>query len=188
MSYTELFTFNKKGNAESLGEVGNAYRGAMAVWMEVEKRYLPKFIPEWAKRIGDVNKDYSRTTDFGGNGIQEIWDLYKNPDVTMVDKIALGSTFDKVVVNKEDFPELIKAFKSFEGKTSLKEQAELIEGILDDEDVIAIAWNQTSVNADKWSNFGEYDEETEESSPYNVLEMEDHFNLFEDIKNKEKNE
>lgn len=36
MSYTEIFTFNKKGKAESAFEFRNAFRGAMAAWTRLE--------------------------------------------------------------------------------------------------------------------------------------------------------
>lgn len=74
---------------------------------------------------------------------------------------------DKVIVFKEDIPKLIVAFNAFPGETSIKDQAIAIQQILEtDEDFIAIAWNQTSVNCDVWQ-------------PYNLNKQTEHWNLFE---------
>lgn len=79
---------------------------------------------------------------------------------------------------KKDLPKLIDMFRKFEGETSLKEQADLIENAFkNDDDLIAVAWNQTSVNGDAWES-----EETDEDDnflPYNLLKHNKHWNLFE---------
>lgn len=183
MSYTEIYKFKKNGNAELLGETRNAFRGAMAVWNIMDSRYLPPFVPDWAKRLGETDKTYNRSSDMfgpGGGALKEVWGLYRNDKVSEVDKIVLGSTFDNIIVMKKDLPKLINAFRAFEGETSLKEQADLIEESLKtDKNLIAIAWNQTSVNGDTWSNFGGYDNKKEEDKPYNILKMDRHSDLFE---------
>ncbi len=182
MSYTEIYKFKKDGHAEFLDEVKNAFRGAMAIWIIVEKRYLPKYTPDWASIFDDSTRDFSRTSDFRGDKIQEIWDLHTNSKVSEIDKIVLGSTFDNVVVMKKDIPRLIEAFRSFEGETSLKEQAVIIEDAFkNDKDLIAIAWNQTSVNGDAWESddLGVDDEGEEYYLPYSVLTGTKHWDLFE---------
>ena len=181
MSYTEIYKFNKKGDAEFLDEVKNSFRGAMAIWIILEKKYLPKYVPTWA--MGDTSKEYSRTSDFMGGGLKEIWGLFESDKVSEVDKLVLGTTFDKVIVKKEDLENVVKAFREFEGETSLKEQADIIEKALkEDEDLIAIAWNQTSVNSGVWeSDSGEEDEDGNQL-PYNILNSDKHWDLFEDLK------
>ena len=174
MSRTEIYGFNKDGKAREIGGVQNAFRGAMAVWNILDKKYLPLFEPEWAM----VGGEYLRAAD--KVAIKEIWGLFKDEKVSIVDRIVLGSTFDKVIVEKENLPELLKAFREFEGETSLKEQADIIEKNMDR--VIAVGWNQTSVNCDTWSNFGGFDEEIDESIPYNILTMDEHWELFSRMK------
>lgn len=178
MSYTEIYKFKKDGNAQVFAEVKNAFRGAMAVWQAVEKRYLPKYKPSWAFD----DKEYSRVSDIMGNGLKEVWALFDGDKLSETDKIVLGSTFDNVVVMKDDLPKLIEAFRKFEGETSLKEQADLIEAAYkDDDDFIGIAWNQTSVNSDAWeSDEVATDEDGEEYyPPYNLFKQDKHWNLFE---------
>lgn len=180
MSYTEIYKFKKDGNAECFAEVKNAFRGAMAIWTNVEKRYLPKYIPTWA--MGDTSKEYSRTSDFMGGGLKEVWALFDTDKISETDKIVLGSSFDNVVVMKDDLPKLIEAFRNFQGETSLKEQADLIENAFkNDDDLLAIAWNQTSVNGDAWQSdetgLDEYGDEI--YLTYNLLKHDKHWNLFE---------
>lgn len=171
MSYTEIYKFTKTGRIMKLGEVNNAWRGAMAIWNILDKKYLPPFIPEWAKRLDkSLDAEYSRAADFSGQAIKEVWQLATNPKVSEVDKIVLKTTFDNVVVMKEDLPKIVRAFRRFEGNTSLKEQADIIEkAFQSDRHLMAIAWNQTSVNADTWSK-------------YNLLKGDKHWNLFDESK------
>lgn len=178
MSYTEVFGFNKNGDAYSIGEIKNAFRGAMAVWTIVEKKYLPPWKPEWA--LSD-DEEYSRVSDMNGKGFEEIWALADSEKLTEVDRIVLKSTFDNVLVMKKDIKKLLECFRAFEGETSLKEQADMIEYHLVEHDPEAIAWNGTSVNSDNWCNYGGEDE-NEEPIPYNLNAGDRHWDLFEDPK------
>ena len=129
--------------------------------------------------LGETDKEYFRSADFRGEAIKEVWDLSLKDGVSKIDKICLRSTFDNVVVLKEDLPELLNAFRNFEGETSLKEQADVIEEELkNDPELLAIAWNQTSVNGGAWES-----EEIDDDGnylPYNLLKSEKHWTLFED--------
>lgn len=166
MSCTEIYGFNKNGKAYEIAEIGNSHRGAMAVWTLLEKKYLP---PTQFMRI------------ISSDGAQELWDLYKDKRLTEAERIVLMSTFDKVIINKENIVKLLDAFRQFEGYTSLKEQADAIEQeIKANKNIIAIAFNQTSVNADTWDNYN-YNEKKEESYPYNIKKQNDHWELFEEL-------
>lgn len=179
MSYTEIYKFKKDGNAECFTEIKNAFRGAMAIWDILDKKYLPKYIPDWAIALGKTDKEYFRSSDYTMKGLQEIWDLNSKEGVSKTDKICLRSTFDNVIVFKENLPEVLKAFREFDGETSLKEQADAIEEELkNDPELLAIAWNQTSVNGGAWET-NELDED-ENPLPYNLLKSENHWSMFED--------
>lgn len=179
MSYTEIFAFNPDGTAESIGEIRNAHRGAMAVWNHFEQKYLPEARPAWATQVMAPGY-WSRFGMGSDEEMQEFWDLIDDPRLTLSERIVLGSTYDNVVVMREDLPRLIAAFRAFEGQSSLPEQADLIMQVLDTTDLIAIGWNQTSVNSDSWENY-HYDEETEESTSYNLLTGTAHLDLFKDL-------
>lgn len=178
MSATELFYFDENGNACCLGEIRNAFRGAMAVWKILEEKYLPPYKPAW----GTNSDNHSRVAMmFDSNAMKDIWDLFKRSDVTTDDKIVLGSTFDQVTVLAADIPRLISAFKEFDecypSKSNIGEQASMLEELLKGkEGFTGVAWNQTSVN-NAW--VFDYDEDGE--IPYNILTGEKHWDLFEDL-------
>lgn len=186
MSYTELVFFNKEGFAVHKEEVQNAWRGAMAIWRILEDKYLPIFrtpnIPKYLKDNeieGFLGYKPTRTsTMYGDNPISEITSLYHEERLSEIDRIVLATTFDRVLVKKKNFEELIKAFEVFEGNTRLLEQAEIIKNYICIEDIIAVGWNQTSVSSNLWL-YDEYDEDEEEYIPYNCLTGEKHFWLFE---------
>lgn len=183
MSYTEMFKFDKQGNAKLFAETKNAWRGAMAIWNYLEETYLPAYRPSYVpESVPD-----SEVEDYCGykptrcsallnqnEALQEVWNLSFSPDIAEEDKIVLYTTFDRCLVKKANFPAVIKAFRAFKGVTSLPEQAQVLEQLLQDEDCIAVGWNQTSINSDSWGNYS-YDEETEEDVPYNCLHRRKHY-------------
>lgn len=166
MSETIIYRFDETGTAHYFASVKNAWRGAMAVWMELEKRHLPPF------RTG-----YSRIAAYyDENAAKEIWNLANREDIPIHERIVLHTTFDKCLVKAEDIPKVIAAFREFGGTTSLPEQADLLEKL--PAGTIAVGWNQTSVTGEDWSNFGGYDEENDAGIPYNCLTMDGHYWLF----------
>jgi len=196
MSCTEIYSFNKEGNAVLSGEVNNSWSGAMTVWSFLEKKYLPPYIPNYAKccnwyKPGMTSEEVacrigyepSRISEFSGRDmpIKEVWDLADNKDIPEYERIVLFTTFDKCLVKKEDIPKVITAFRKFEAETNLKEQAGILEELFNDEDCIAVGWNQNSINRETWENIGEYDEENEEIMPYNCLIQDKHYWLFDEI-------
>lgn len=192
MSSTQIFGFNSDGNAYLLAEVNNSWRGAMAIWRSLEEKYLPKYIPLRAKQKGIKTieefkqhfgyEPFSRCSGaFEKGAMDEIWALADRKDITSFDKICLFTTFDKCLIKKEDIPKVVEAFRAFEAETSLKEQANILEKAYSDSNCIAIGWNQTNVMVESWSNFGGYDEKTEESIPYNCLTGDMHYWLFDEI-------
>lgn len=182
MSCTQISGLTKN-RAYRIGEVRNSWRGAMAIWTILEDKYLPKFIPEWAKSLEEKDySDYSRSYSGNDNDMKQIWDLSNSDKLTFNEKIVLCSTFDNVLVRVESIDKVLKAFREFDDKTSLKEQANIIEKALkENQDIIAIGWNQTSVCEDKWV-FKNYDEEKNEWFGYNLEENKDHWFLFDELK------
>ena len=197
MSTTEIYAFGKDGYAYLYGETKNAWRGGMAVWMLLEERHLPMYIPEWVDatrwyRPGMSDEDMIRHIGYRPtrcsapfkpqkDPMQDIWELQHNKDIPLHERICLYTTFDKALVKRENIPAVIEAFRNFVGETSLPEQADVLEKMLRDPDVIAVGWNQTSVNADSWDSLGGYDEENDEYIPYNCLTGKEHFWVFEEL-------
>lgn len=166
MSCTEVVAFRKKdGKAEYFGDVGNAWRGGFRVWTIMNDKYLG----------GKANVLFDP---------RPIFALYKDAKIDRVDRIVLGATFDTVIVSKDTLEETIKAFREFASKnegTSLDEQADMLKDILEDEDYIAVAFNQTSVCENRWikTSYDESGEERDES--YDCINEKNHFLLIEDI-------
>lgn len=162
MSCTEIYGLTKNG-AKLIGEIRNSWRGAMAIWQFLEKKYLP---PLEFTRCISMDK------------IDEIWKLQSSPNLTKSERIALLSTFDKVLAKVDSIDQVLFAFRDFSGDSSLKEQADLIEKtIASDPEIIAIGWNQTSVNIDRWQHY-KYDEVSDSYTSYNIETQSDHFFLI----------
>ena len=176
MSYTEIVAF-KNQESNHTKDVKNAFRGAMAVWGLMEEKHLALKSAPW-----DPTQKLSRTSLMDPNGVKEIWELANNKDVPIDERIVMATTFDRVVVKRENFDKIIKAMRSFdktyEGKSSILEQADIIESFIQDEDIDAVAWNQTSVNSNPWFDWSE---EKEEEVPYNLSKNKDHWFLFDDL-------
>jgi len=180
MSYTELFGLTKN-TTSFIGETNNSWRGAMAIWKIFEKRYLPKYVPDWAIAIGEPDKDYTRCSSCFSKDMQIIWDLIDSPKLSMSEKIILGSTFDNAIATVKNIDKVLAAFREFDGETSLKEQADVIEqAIKENPEIIAIGWNQTSVNGDTWATEN-YSEEADEYEGYNLETGTRHWFLVEEL-------
>lgn len=190
MSCTEIYGFDQNGDAYFYDEVKKSFRGAMAIWARLEEKYLPPYVPEFARSRGiETAEDFERKHGYKPSrciailerdAMKEIWDLATSEKIPETDKICLHTTFDKCLVKKEDIPKIITAFQEFDGETSLREQAAILERMYADENCIAVGWNQTSVCADTWANIGEYDEE-ECRIPYNCIRGQEHYWLFDEL-------
>lgn len=157
MSYTEIYGVKKNGEVIFVGETRNAWRGAMHVWDKLCDKY------------GISGGLFS--------GFENLWKMADKGILTQAENTVLKSTFDNVVVIKGDIPMLLQAFKEFDNQfpnSSLPEQGEIInDEILNDEDMIGVCWNQTSVNENPWTDG--YDEDEDEEIPYNVLKGKRHW-------------
>jgi hypothetical protein len=156
MSYTEIYEFNKNGKIINVSEIQNAWRGAMAIWGIIEKKYLkPLPKPIWMLDRDYNTRGYSRCDMiYTGNDspMHEIWNCFDSDEISEIDRIVLGTTFDNILVKYKNINRVIDAFIKFEGETSLKEQAEILRKINPEDRIYAIGWNQTSV-CEGWRNF-----------------------------------
>lgn len=161
MSETELYAVYKNGDVKYYEGVNNSWLGGMHVWNTLNEKYgfNEGLFTGFEKTFGSFNKG-----------------RYEN-----YEDIVLGSTFDHVLVKKENFNQLIDNFKLYIENTNggnFSKQIEVIKQMKNDGDIIAVGWCQTSVTGDLWD---EYDEETGENSPYNINEGDKHWYLFDEI-------
>lgn len=164
MSYTELYKVCKDGHVESYAEFRNSHRGASLVWMQMSRRYLGR----------DANL----------LNMEPVWDLWRNQSVPLADRIVMASTFDNVMVRRTEFKRLCDAIAEYcqriDGGT-LPEQAQAITQLLDDDDCIAVCWNQTSVNADgTWWVYDDDEDDDDDGRAYNINADHDHWYLFDE--------
>lgn len=136
MSYTTLFVF-KGDKVYSQTDYQNAHGGAMAIWMMMGRRHIgPGFVI------------------FDDDQSKRLFALADDPSIPWFARVTLMSTFDNVVVRREDLPRLVKAFQMFDAEYatawkqgsvwSVPDQAEDIRRAHDD-GAQAVGWNQTSV-------------------------------------------
>ena len=197
MSKTVIHGFGMDGICTSkIAEANNAWRGAVMVWQILESKYLPKYRPRYvpASVPDDEIEEYlgykpTRLSSSNVGAMSAVWHLLIADGVSITDKIVLGTTFDNVLVRRDDIPKVIEAFEAFdkehEGMTNLKEQADGLRAFYKDEEVSAVGWNQTSVNGEDWSNIGEpiIDEDGDEvGGPYNFKTGNRHWWLFDVLK------
>ncbi|NCC05985.1 MAG: hypothetical protein EOM37_18535 [Proteobacteria bacterium] len=184
MSHTTIYTFDADGNAEEYADISNSWRGAMAIWNVLEQKHLPQFRPKYVPaHIPDSDIERfcgfkPKRTGSDISDMQKIWDLVESENVSLAEKICLATTFDNMVVRANEIDRVIESFRSFQGKTSLNEQADILERIKKEGKYIAVAWRQTSVCESPWVV---YDETTEEFTPYNLNTGSKHLYLFDEL-------
>lgn len=162
MSTTEIYAVDKEGNVKFYGEANNSWKGATFVWNELNDKY--------------------NLNDGMFFGFKKVWGNFGTALYTPLENIILGTTFDGVLVKKENIKELIESFENYHKQypdTNFNEQANILKQILE-EDLEGVAWCQTSVANDAWDF--DYDEENEEIIPYNINKGDKHWYLFDDIK------
>lgn len=166
MSYTEMFTVSKDGSVEWAAEFKNAFLGAMHVWTEMGKTYLQQEV--WRMMFYQ--------------NMNPVWDLWKDEKVPLDFRIVLLATFDNAMVRKPLFVRLAKAMESFAdrfGPGSLREQAAVLHALVSDDEVCAVCWNQTSVNASPW---WVHDSDDEEGRAYDISRDKKHWFLSDALK------
>lgn len=188
MSRTEVYAIRKNGEVTLFKENPNSFRWSPVVWTELEERHLPPFRPSFIPDdIPDsLIESYAghKPMRHGPEDLKEVWNLFHTDKLSVAERWVLGSTYDNVIVLKEDFPSLIEAYRSFfneENGSSLLELADIYEEMKEDEEIIGIAWSISQIQnpwmSVEWvdSTHPEYDEwEADEDGdspievPYNI--------------------
>lgn len=155
MSCVEIFKFDKNGNSEEYADVKNAWLSAIAVWEILGNKHCGHGVS-----LFDIEQ------------MRGIWSLVDNKAVPKEERIVLFTTLDKCLVKKEDIPKVIEAFRNFEGNTNLKEQADILKSIFQEDDCIAVGFHQNSCSCEQWYE-------------YNCLKEKEHFWLFDELEESE---
>lgn len=141
MSYIEIIKFKEDKTHELAGEVQNSSRHHCVIWDYFAKKYL-------GLEYFNVHSDCVEQ--------QKLWNLFEDERLTMNERIILGSTYDYVLVKKEDIPLVVDAFKSFENESNLLEEADILSSLLNDEACVAIGWQSSITNM--WDNYDIFNE------------------------------
>lgn len=165
MSYTEIIIFKKNKDYECM-EFPNGGRSALAIWKFIEKKY-------------GITYDYFNRDRYD----KELGIVFHNKKSDLIDRICLGISFGRTLVKRENFKSLCNEMYNFKEKSSLKEQADFIRKFINDENVLAVGWNHTSVDKNFWLNW--YDNNLEKETLYDINNGKEHYWLFEEL-NKEK--
>lgn len=168
MSYSTVYIINNDGDVVPYTEVLNGTL-ALSIWNHISKEYGLRIL-------------------FGEK--PEIWSWCGQGKLKRHHDIVMAFTFDHVIVYKKDIPKLIEAFNEFmlECPTeNMKTQIETLTKI-QEEDIIGVAWQQTSVSDTLWEinpmdevDDDDYDEELDVSSPYNINTGDKHWDLFDEL-------
>lgn len=164
MSYTEIYSVGEN-YCQKIGEIKNAWRGAMYVWNDISRRFF--------------NLNNFPTFDFDMQ--RRIWSAHKEHPLNDVEKAVLFSTMDKVTVKAEDAQKLIDVFDAYSKEhpnSSIGEQAEVIKNSAI-EPPYKIAWNQTSIGEFQFKPEYTENNEGEEVIIYNGLS--ESWDLFEQL-------
>jgi len=156
MSYQSLYKVRKSGDVEHIKDYSNSFLGAFLVWDEMSKKHLCMKVP------------------IQGN-MRPVWNLHKSESVPYCERILMMATFDNIMVKKENFTLLVDSIMECDSRLTghFRQNAVMIQSLLDDDDCIAICWNQTSVCASPWTVY-----DGEEGRPYNIYKDTKHWFMF----------
>jgi len=159
MSSTKLVEF-RNGVADDCTEFRNSWGGAARIWDSIWKAY------------GTNTHEFDNWLSAATDG--RLWGLWASSDFIESEKIVYLFTCDNALVEKKDFSKIAAALREFEslhpckGVSHLSAWADLIES----SDSEAIGLHATSVTENPWF---EWDEETDETLPYNLNEGDKHW-------------
>lgn len=177
MSTTEMYVVDAAGDVLHCAEAHNAHRGAQWIWNALWKKYLAD---SYTGRLYTSEDEEPYVPMHDDDEAQRIWSLWTTTDlaVSRMDRIAMVSTFDNLIVPAEHMELVAEALEQFEpGNENLALQAEELRKAKA-EGYQGFCWNQTSVNCGIWTRripceaCGCTCEG--ESRPYNIEKDDDH--------------
>lgn len=135
MSYVEVLVIDSAGDVYHYGEAKNAYRGAMMMWQHLNKKYHAG-----ADMLGDMGP---------------LWRLFRSGRLGRNEDLALGSTYDRVMVDHDLLRPVgsgwIKLGSETGSEVMLQVGALLVEIHAEMPDARGVCFNQTSVG-DDWGS------------------------------------
>jgi hypothetical protein len=167
MSYTELYYVTPKKRVVGHAEFHNSHLGAMRVWVNLYGKHFEDRIAESTKLYG-----WKPTAPVSEDDYSALWGLFKKPDIPVYERAVLGSTFDRVILEKEHFDRFYEDCMKYAvcyAAGTLLYQATTIQK-LSKRNVIGVCWNHTSVNGDMYDELKEWAKNDELWSLYKDID------------------
>lgn len=180
MSATIIYFLRKDGISKA--ETRNAFRSSMYIWSDVAKRYCG------LERFPMIFDDDCLESQM------EVWNFNsRHPGIMQKhEEIALVSTMDNALAEPSQWPRLVEAFEKYGAEhpnSSFGEQAAAIRSVMESEQasgVVAIGWQQTSVNGDSpWFSYEEDEGGEEYVEVYDPAIGNTHFWLMDSVDHKD---
>lgn len=198
MSHTTVYKIDKDGDVINHSDIKNVNLISVLIWRIMFDLYNDYFIndierPEWMP--DDWILSFSDLQIAGD--MKPFFNLFSNEDVLLEHRIVFASTFDRVIIMKENFPKLINAYEKFIKQmtdeafneffgdfdfSALRNFVTIIKKLQDDDDCIGIT-TCISLIASFWDVYDEGGKYT----PYNIFKHNNHYKLFDYFK-KDNNE
>jgi hypothetical protein len=178
MSYTTIYRVPTSGGIESVGEFRNSHGSAGYIWTEMVRAHHGE------------EKAFTWICDKAL--LRSVWALVDDASQPDFVRIAMATTFDGVMVRRENLQRVANAFREFvaahppgDYACSLLDQAVLLNTLARDDECFAVCWNQTSVS-DGWPDIyptcphcgGEMEDE---ARAYDVSVDSEHWFLFDKL-------
>lgn len=160
MSYTTLFKVGRDGLVRSDLEMSNSRGYAARIWTDLYDKYLK-----------DLDKEYDSW--MVGEDCERLWALGKDARLCSFERDSLISTFDNVMIMREDFGQMSVSLCWFVKKYPPKNRvchlltvASRLDELSKDDSVQAVCFHQTSVTANPWVD--PCQESEDHAEPYNI--------------------
>lgn len=145
-----LYTVSEDGSVAPYKDFRNSWGGAALIWDYFTEKYFP---------LKPNQKTWDRTVGMFAD-MKPIWDLQHREDLSDAEYGVLMSTFDNVMVRREDLIDLAECFDVVaadmpkylaNGRCNhMADQAATFREIAIDPKVLAVCWQQTTVAEDMW--------------------------------------
>ncbi len=166
MSSTSLVEF-KNDVADTCHEFSNSWGGFARIMDVLFQKYIPKTyeFDSWLQAAQDGR----------------LWKVCRDARLSEAERIVYAFCCDNALVKKEDFPAMATALRDFTKENHVDKGLCHLEGfakVFDVSDADAIGLHATSVCENPWFT---WDEESDETVPYNISTGDKHWFVFESL-------
>lgn len=163
MSTTSLVEF-RTGVAFDCHEFNNSWGGASRIWDSLFTAYIPK------------QSEYDNWMTAAGDG--RLWKVWSDARLSESERLVYWFSCDNAIVRSKDFAAMAAALRDFVVLHPIVGRVCHLEGyakVFDECQGDAIGLHTTSVCENPWFD---WDENKEESVPYNLLTGDKHWYVF----------